>query len=594
MSREKPSETRLLHIVLFFLPYNWRYRGYYSLFLFSSVVGVVAGGIIVPLYLKEFIDTIATAPSVTPVLMSALYTLLLMVGVWSLVRVLCFAASDYCISNFGPKAIRDIENDCFKTIHELPLAFFVKTQVGSIVAKIKRFSQGYNLLDMHIATGLFRTAVQLVATVIVVAYFSLTLSLVFIGWGILYLLVILGAVRWKMRLDVAKVRADSAATGFLADGITNFLTVKMFARFQSEYAHFQKITQKVADATKRSWYGSTIINASQALMIACVSVSMLYLTLRLWQVGSITVGTIVLAQTYILIIGAQFLQAGEQLKAVYRAAADCMEMMDIIQLQPEVTDPAHPATPEMTQGTIAFKSVSFGHHEDQSVFQKFSLHIPGGQKVGIVGHSGAGKSTLVALLLRFMDVQEGAVTIDGQDIRSITQDALRSHISYVPQEPLLFHRSIRENIAYGIADATEEDIIHAAKQAHAHEFIEQMLCGYDTIVGERGIRLSGGERQRIAIARAMLKDAPILILDEATSSLDSVSEKYIQDAFDRLAVNRTTIVVAHRLSTLQKMNRIIVLDGGTIAEDGRHAQLLKKDGIYAELWHHQSDGFLGE
>jgi ATP-binding cassette subfamily B protein len=247
------------------------------------------------------------------------------------------------------------------------------------------------------------------------------------------------------------------------------------------------------------------------------------------------------------------------------------------------------------QGAIDCSDVSF-HYNDakdtDSIFKNLNLHIKAGQKVGLVGHSGGGKSTLTRLLLRFDDITGGTITIDGQDIKGITQTSLRQAISYVPQEPLLFHRSIRENIAYGNLEASQAAIEKAAKMAYAHEFIKQLPDGYDTLVGERGVKLSGGQRQRVAIARAMLKNAPILVLDEATSALDSESEKLIQKALWELMEGKTAVIIAHRLSTIQKMDRILVLDHGEITEDGTHKQLLKKDGTYAKLWAHQSGGFI--
>ncbi len=593
MSRENPSDTRFLEILLHFWPYNRRYAFYYYPYLVSIVVGVLAGGIIVPLYLRMFIDGAIQAQTADSGMIQMLYRLLFMIGIWSLVRVLCIFLSDYCITQSAPKMMRDIHNDCFAAVHRLPLAFFAGTQVGSIVTKIRRFVNGHDQLDLNITRGLLQTTVQLVATVAVVFLFSVPLALFFIAWGIVFFLVTIWLVRWKMLMDVQLVRAESRTTGLLADGITNFLTVKMFARFKREKGYFEKSTDDVAKLTKRSWYRSTTINVVQAFIVAAMSIGMLFLALQLWQDGRISVGTIVLVQTYSFLVGSYFLQLGEQLKAIHRAAADCMEMMEIIQIKPAVLDPVHPEKPKMQKGAIAFQSMSFGYHDKRYVFRNLALEIPSGQRVGLVGYSGAGKSTFVSLLLRFMDVTDGAITIDGQDIRAITQDDLRAHISYVPQEPLLFHRSIRENIAYGKPNADQREIIRAARQAHAHEFIEDMPNGYDTIVGERGIKLSGGERQRIAIARAMLKDAPILVLDEATSSLDSISETLIRDAFDDLVRSRTTLVIAHRLSTVQKLDRIIVLDKGKLVEDGTHEELLKRKGVYTNLWKHQSDGFLG-
>jgi ATP-binding cassette subfamily B protein len=244
---------------------------------------------------------------------------------------------------------------------------------------------------------------------------------------------------------------------------------------------------------------------------------------------------------------------------------------------------------------ITLRNVDFMHDKEESkLFSKFSLTIPGQQKTGMVGVSGSGKTTLTKLLLRFMDVSDGSIEIDNQDIKEVTQKSLHENIAYVPQEPLLFHRSLRENIAYGKPGASQKEIEKAAKLAHANEFIEKLPDRYETLVGERGVKLSGGQRQRVAIARAILKDAPILVLDEATSALDSESEKLIQDALAKLMKNRTSIVIAHRLSTIQKMDRIVVLVKGKIAEQGSHKELLAKKGIYAKLWAHQSGGFIEE
>jgi ATP-binding cassette, subfamily B, bacterial len=285
--------------------------------------------------------------------------------------------------------------------------------------------------------------------------------------------------------------------------------------------------------------------------------------------------------------------------SVYRrleeAITDASLFVNYILTPPKVVDSKDASRLKVHDGFISFRDVLFTHPENSdALFHNFSLDIKPGQKVGLVGHSGAGKSTIVNLLLRFMNIDGGSIQIDGQDIAHVTQKSLHQAIAFVPQEPLLFHRSLRENIAYGKPHATGEEILDAARQAHALEFIEKLPEGFDTLVGERGVKLSGGQRQRVAIARAILKDAPILVLDEATSALDSESEKLIQDALARLMKGRTSIVIAHRLSTIAKLDRIIVLENGKVAEDGSHVELLKNNGIYAKLWNHQSGGFIEE
>jgi ATP-binding cassette subfamily B protein len=291
--------------------------------------------------------------------------------------------------------------------------------------------------------------------------------------------------------------------------------------------------------------------------------------------------------------------SNNSLRNYNRSVGDAFDMVKTLSQAPKVLDPAQPQVARFKRGHLEFKDVEFSHESDapnkrEPLFKNFNLAIEPGEKVGLVGHSGGGKTTLTKLILRFMDVNGGTILIDGQNIASVSQDSLRRAIAYVPQEPLLFHRTLAENISYGKPGAKQSEIVKAAKLAHAHEFITQLPNGYETLVGERGIKLSGGQRQRIAIARAMLKDAPLLLLDEATSALDSESEKLIQKALWKLMEGRTTVVIAHRLSTTQRVDRIVVLEEGRIAEQGSHKELLDKEGVYAMLWAHQSGGFIEE
>jgi ATP-binding cassette subfamily B protein len=327
-----------------------------------------------------------------------------------------------------------------------------------------------------------------------------------------------------------------------------------------------------------------------------INIMVIILSVLLAVQGIIEVGTIYLALTFTVAIMRRLWDLNNTFRSFTRVFGDARDMAEILQIPPEVEDPVNPRSFKPSNGEITFENVTFHYKEDsvdKALFKKLNLSIKNGEKIGLVGPSGGGKTTITKLLLRFMDIQEGKINIDGIDISSVAQQDLRKYISYVPQEPLLFHRSITDNISYGNVAASKKEIKMAASKAHADEFISQLPEGYDTLVGERGVKLSGGQKQRIAIARAMLKDAPILVLDEATSALDSESEQLIQDALWKLMAGKTAIVIAHRLSTIQKMDRIIVLDNGKIVEEGTHKELAKKkNGLYARLWNHQSGGFL--
>jgi ATP-binding cassette subfamily B protein len=313
------------------------------------------------------------------------------------------------------------------------------------------------------------------------------------------------------------------------------------------------------------------------------------------EAGVVDIGAIYLAVTYTLTVTGQLWSINEVIRNYNKVLGDAHEMVEILHLPAGVRDRNHAAL-VIRHGGIRMQDVTFGHDGQYArpLFEHFDLDIAPGEKIGLVGQSGSGKTTLTRLLLRFSDLQGGRILIDDQDIAEVTQRSLRQQISYVPQEPLLFHRSLRENIAYGLPGATDAQVRHAAERAYALDFIESLPEGFDTLVGERGIKLSGGQRQRIAIARAILKDARILVLDEATSALDSESEVHIQQALAQAMAGRTTLVIAHRLSTIQAMDRILVMDAGRIIEQGSHRELLAGGGTYAALWAHQSGGFLAE
>ena len=334
-----------------------------------------------------------------------------------------------------------------------------------------------------------------------------------------------------------------------------------------------------------------IIDAVQGVIMLAIQFFMIYFAITFWQKGILTIGDFALIQLYLITLFDRLWEFGKVLRRIFEGFADASEMVEILEEPHEVRDGLAAPALAVSAGRVDFVDVQFSHHGTRKILDGFNLKILPGEKVGLVGPSGAGKTTVVQLLFHFYDVSGGEILIDGQNIAHVTQDSLRDHISLVPQEPILFHRTLKENILYGRAEARDEDVIEAARKAHCHEFISTLPLGYETYVGERGIKLSGGERQRVAIARAILKNAPILVLDEATSSLDSESEALIQDALHKLMQGKTAIVIAHRLSTIMQMDRIVVIDEGKIVTSGTHRELLGQEGIYKKLWEIQAGGF---
>jgi ATP-binding cassette subfamily B protein len=420
--------------------------------------------------------------------------------------------------------------------------------------------------------------------------------------GIILLLVIglLVQIRISMKIRMPyrleRTRLVGEVNGAAADAIANSLTVKTFANESFEQNTLAKLTEKYRSVYRKDFRRMSVEGSLRILLMAILQIVAIAIIATLLTNGSLELGIAIFTIAYLQRIASQLFALGDIINGYDRIFLAAAPMTEILAESNQVTDIHHAKKLKVSEGQLTFNNVSYAYSDssDVNVLKELSLTIPKGQKVGLVGTSGAGKTTLTKLLLRFDDTTDGTISIDGQSIRDITQDSLRKNIAYVPQEPTLFHRSLRENIAYGRLNATDDEILKATKQANALSFIEKLPDGLDTIVGERGIKLSGGQRQRIAIARAVLKDAPILLLDEATSALDSESEKLIQQALDTLMQNRTTIVIAHRLSTIAKLDRIIVMNEGTIVEDGTHQQLILQKGIYAKLWAHQSGGFIEE
>lgn len=502
----------------------------------------------------------------------------------------------YCSMRLTNITIHNLFARCLRQILRQEYSFFADNFSGSLVTQAARFSKGYELFSNTIYLEMLGIWCGVLTAIGIMIAYNATLG---IAVGLLWAMaigVVIFLVTRRIPFRRRAARQESRQTGDLADIITNAITIKTFAREATEEQRYEIGNSELSRRLHRSW--SMAINNTLILQMFCI---VLYLVVfvggvQAIQHGSLTLATFLLFQVYILRIIDSILKAASEMRMFEGVFGDAAEMTELLERTPIVLDPETPKSCQIKAGAIALEDIQFAYTErdgDSTVLlENFSLHIAPGEKVGLVGPSGGGKTTLTKLLLRFMDIQAGHITIDGQDIRHITQDDLHAAISYVPQEPLLFHRSIKENIAYGNPVASDAQIRQAAKRAHAHEFIEDLPQGYDTLVGERGVKLSGGQRQRIAIARAMLKRAPILVLDEATSALDSESEAYIQDSLWKLMEGKTTLVIAHRLSTIQRMDRIVVLNKGKVIEEGTHKSLLTAGGLYAKLWAHQSGGFI--
>jgi len=493
------------------------------------------------------------------------------------------------------KVTRDLNQHIFDHLVEMSPGFHANRFSGSLVSQANKLSSAYVRVSDPTAYNLIPLVVVMTSTIVVLAPRAPVYVSVLVVLAITH---ITGTIYFARKVRVANAQESalqSRQTGYLADSLANISAIKTFSAGGYERQRYGHLGQEVWAAGRRSMLATLARQNYAAIVVQGLFISSLVIAVVGVGILHHSIGTILLIVSYTGSIAERLWDFQSILRQYNRAFGDASDMIEILQIPPEITDPPRPEPAHMRTGAIAFKDVSFTHSEnDEALFQDFNLQIQAGEKIGLVGHSGSGKTTLMRLLLRFADLDAGSITIDNQNITSVTQDNLRHAISYVPQEPLLFHRSLAENIAYGNPKATMREIHEAAEGAHAAEFIERLPKGYNTLVGERGIKLSGGQRQRIAIARAMLKAAPILALDEATSALDSESEKLIQDALWRLMEGRTAIVIAHRLSTIQHMDRIVVLENGRIIEQGSHAELLAAAGTYAKLWSHQSGGFMAD
>ena len=579
------------------LYYYWqcskKYKWYAIGAIITTPIVVLIRTSLIQLIFANMIDTISAGlPSdqFVPVLLPQG---LMLVGLYLIGSAILGWLRVYWAWKFELKVIYDLGTLCFNAVSSQSMRFHSDRFSGSLVSQTNKFIGSFErFFDVLIFDILY--FISMLASIMIVLVPRVPLFVVglltFVGLYTLWSALTFNRIS---HLSKEQAEAESKQTGQLADSISNILSVKSYGRESHErhrYANFNRATYNASIAQ---------LNATMKrdLMFNFVNIGIIAIIVVFMIIGvpvlGLTISTLILIVTYSMNIIGELWDINGIFKHINRVFGDAYEMTKILDTEDLVRDDPDAKQLVAQKGDIEFKKITFKHADAKDpIFKDFSLHVQPGERIGLVGVSGSGKTTLTKLLLRFADVQDGEILVDGQDVSQVQQVSLREAIAYVPQETALFHRSIADNIAYARPDASQAEIMRAAKLANAHEFIKDLPDGYETLVGERGIKLSGGQRQRIAIARAILKDAPILVLDEATSALDSESEALIQDALVKLMKGRTSIVVAHRLSTIASLDRIVVLENGKIIEQGTHQQLLEQNGAYHHLWSRQSGAFL--
>ena len=575
-----------------FLKHAFKYK-YVFFFLVMGIIAAALMGLIIPFYYKKFFDILALGNFGSSE--SKLISVLITIAILQLVQWGLWRFNALVNNYFQPHVMVDLANTCFAYFHKHSFSFFSNNFSGSLVKRVNRFYRAFEDIADRVLWQLSTLVINVVVILIILFQKNLVLGLIMLVWLLVFLVANWFLTNYKMKFDVQKSEADTKATGILADTITNQGNVKLFNGYEKERKLFGDAMENVRRLRKFTWDLDTIVDGIQGLLTIALEMALFFFAIQLWKNGELTLGDFVLIQTFLIQIINHIWDFGRMIRSIYENLAEAEEMTEILDTPIEIQDVKGAKALEVTKGKIDFDHVYFHYHKTRPVLKDFSLSLKAQEKVGVVGHSGAGKSTVVRILLRMHDISKGKILIDGQKISQVTQESLWKSVSLVPQEPILFHRTLMENIRYGRPEASDEEVYTASRLAHCHEFIEQLPEKYNTFVGERGIKLSGGERQRVAIARAILCNSPILVLDEATSSLDSESEKFIQEALDELMKNKTVIVIAHRLSTIMKMDRIIVMDQGKVVETGSHKELLrKKTGMYKQLWDLQVGGFIRE
>ena len=556
--------------------------------------GQSTSAILMPYAIKQIMDTVAAAQASGRDIWQMVADPLWFFAALNLGVVLFSRGSGVILVMLGPALRRRIRRQLFAYLQHHSQRYFLGNFAGSLANRIAETSMSTAQVLWTVLFDFWPLAITFSVSLYLLAQVNHDLAAVLAIWIAIY-----GSVSFVLALRCRHYARDYAAarslvSGKIVDSVTNIMNSKLFARrdFEREYLeHYLNI--EVQRARRTFWFMEGIrwfqFTAAAGLMIGIV-----YYAIGIWAANGMTVGEFAMAASLCLLLIEQARGLSRKFLEFFEYIGNVTDGVSIIVRPHEVVDHSAAATLQITRGEIRIEGLDFAYQPARPVFTGLDLVVPPGQKVGLVGFSGSGKSTLLNLVLRLFEPQGGRIVLDGQDIQKVTQESLRGAIAMIPQDPMLFHRSLMENVRYGRLDATDEEVIAAARQAHAHEFIMESEGQYESLVGERGVKLSGGQRQRIALARALIKNAKILLLDEATSSLDSVTEHYIQESLQSLMRDKTVLVIAHRLSTLAHLDRIVVFHRGRIIEDGTHHALLTRGGHYARMWTMQAGGFLPE
>ncbi|WP_213362587.1 ABCB family ABC transporter ATP-binding protein/permease [Brachymonas denitrificans] len=568
------------------IPYLWEYR-WRVLLALLLMVGAKLANIGVPLLLKQLVDAMNVKPGSAQALLVVPVGLLLAYGLLRLATSVFTELRELVFSKATEGAARSIALRVFRHLHSLSLRFHLERQTGGMTRDIERGTRAVHslvsfslysilptLIEVSLVLGIlavkFDAGFAVITGVALVAYIAFTVTV----------------TEWRTELRREMNRLDSVAHSRAVDALLNYETVKYFNNEGYEARRYDARLQEYRKAAIKSQSTLSLLNSGQQLIIATALVAMLWRATQGVADGRLTIGDLVMINAFMIQLYIPLNFLGVLYREIKQSLTDLDKMFTLVDMPREIEDRADAARLRIDHGlpAIRFEDVSFAYDPARPILHRVSFEVPPGKTVAVVGPSGAGKSTLARLLYRFYDVQQGRISIDGQDIRDVTQDSLRRAIGIVPQDTVLFNDTVAYNIGYGDTDADQEAIVRAAKAARIHDFIERTPKGYATMVGERGLKLSGGEKQRVAIARALLKNPPIMVLDEATSALDSATERAIQAELRQVADNKTTLVIAHRLSTVVDAHEILVLDHGRMVERGTHAQLLARQGQYAEMW----------